>query len=319
MSYMRYLKNLGSVLPIGFAVISAAPADAQGVKFGPDSDVLGLRTTMSRSEVESALKASYPGAQVTVAPVVVSIGAVQKKFDVALIVDLTSQADKQANQKTAAEIQAEMNARKAAGLGDSPLDKPIASPGDVVQDRLKVLLSQSEADPRILGVSRYVEYPADKQPVYATVLDALVAKYGPPTKVTGERVNQMTYTWGGAPRPGAKSLTDCSRRLFFDTVGEDGFYGMPALIDFTGQQFVKTMNVVTSKNPLANYEPCGLFLAVTLQFTKNPDYIGAMAVHLNDLSRIYAQLGAVGNGIAADADAAKKKKLDADAVNKPKL
>lgn len=311
MPHIRYSCVLRSALPASLILASVAAAQAQTAHFGPDSDVLGLRLSMTRAEAERVLAAEFPGAPVKVVPVKLTLDTVSRALDVALIADLSKREE-----------------RAALPQPDiSPLDKPVTSgPTDLIE-RVEVLTDLTGTGP-ILGIYRAASYPAGKQPVVKTLVDALTAKYGPPLKVIAQRgVYEATYVWGDARAAAAKPLQ-------FSCLGEQAInhYPYDSMNEYSAElDLSQVLNSVADgfvseiNNPnFSSLSACGIVLAVHFQYPQtNKDfdtsYIENMQVHYLDYGRTYEQISAFRKSLTDDVEKARQQKLDSDAKVAPKL
>lgn len=321
---MRARRLTAAAVQAGLTLLVGGAAFAANGRFGADSDIIGLTLNMSQDDAKQLVQQSYPGAPVIELPVVLTVDRFQKKALAGFVVDLASKADAAANQNKTDQQQKEFDARKTA-LGDSPLSRAVGSVGDFAQDRLKVLFDPNDGATDIFAVSRYTEYATGKQPVTKTMIDALTEKYGAPSRSSGDNRTLLTYTWAG---PGVlertkASQTHCYEEAGFDFlyegVGDAGFYGIPQLVNATGQNFVGAVNLVHGKNPNRNYSICGTVLQVRLKLTQGGDYVGALSARLIDLNKAYAELGTFGDEFFRQATEAKRNQLDKDSAAKPKL
>ncbi|MEJ0051705.1 MAG: hypothetical protein WDN02_10975 [Methylovirgula sp.] len=304
----------------GLVLTGAAPAFAGDVPFGPDSDILGIRLSMSRDEARKLIAQNYPGAPISDFNGALRSGDFQKVVPIAFIADLTSKAVQSANQQKNAQLQADERARAAVGLG-GPV---IGQPGDFGADRIKVLFDPNDGTTDIIGVSRYTAYPPGHQPVTATLLAALKAKYGEPVRSEGNFPYEMNYTW---MQPDAWKRTknlfpgcfhDGGVQTLWDDAYGAGVYTERGEEEFTNDGFLQGVNFTSSGN-LNYFARCGVVLQVNLRFVKQGDYVGEMRASLLNLSQAHTELKAYGAAFWKAADEARAKQLNTDAANKPKL
>jgi hypothetical protein len=319
MSYRRLCATSVQAL-----LVICGSAHAAG-PISPNSDVLGIRLAMSRDEARKVIEQTHPGAPIFEIPVGLAVGGFEKKATAGFVADLATKADNAANLRKAEQEQANLNARKAAGFGDSPLNRTVGSVGDFAQDRVMVLFDPNDNATDIFGVSRYTEYAAGSQPTTKTFVEALVEKYGTPSRSGGDRHILLTYTWAapGVLERTQRAVTHCYEENGFDFlyegVGDTGYYGMRQLLATIGGAFVGSVNLIHSKNPLRNYSICGTILQVRLKLAKDGDYVGAMSARLLDLSKAYTELGEFADSVWNHAAALRQEQLNSGSAVKPRL
>ncbi|MDR3489802.1 MAG: hypothetical protein P4M05_33550 [Bradyrhizobium sp.] len=309
----------------GLTIFASLPAHAENGRFGASSDIMGLTLTMSQDEATKLIEANHPGAVITPLPYLLTVSGSKKQGMIGFVADLATKDDNAANQRTAEQQQKELDARKAAGFGDSMLNRTVGAVGDVAQDRLKILFNPNDGASDIFGISRYTEYVKGKQPLTQTVIAALTEKYGTPSRTGGDNRTLIIYTWtgvGAAQRPKG-SLAHCFDEAGYDLVyedtGEGGFSGMPWFVHTTGERFVSVVNLIHAKNPFQNFGFCGTVLQFKLKLTQNGDYVGGMGTRLLDLSKAYVELKTFGDDLSSQTSAAKQKQMDQDSGIRPKL
>lgn len=304
MSYRRMLAVAAQTMLVGIV----GPTYAAG-PIGPDSDILGIKLTMSREQAKKTITNGFPGSQAIELPAQMGTAEYKKSTVGGFFADVTTAADQANNQRTIEQANKEFEAKKAAGFGDSPLNRTIGAPGDVGHDRVVVLYDPNDGATGIFAVSRRKEFTKANFVPAKVLLDSFIEKYGPPSRTNG---GSFTWTAPGVLQRTQKSPAKCYNEFgdYFYESGNDRFFS---------EQFVNFLNLIASKNPNVDFSQCGTVLQVN--FTLSNDKLSALGMTetLIDLTRGYAEVKAFSDDFWLHANAAKQEKLMKDSQNKPKL
>jgi len=229
--------------------------------------------------------------------------------------DITSQADQANNQQKADQANKEFAARKAAGFGDSVLDRSVASPGDYGREKIYVLVDPNDNTSDIFGVSRYKEFTKDHSLPISALVATFAEKYGQPT--TSKYGASFTWMAPGVLEKTRNPPVNC-------TLADSSsyLYENPRITQLSiGQAFSSSVNNIKAGDTLPRYNltKCGTVLQLSVELSNDRQYATNMSVVLIDLAKGQAELKQFAADFFAHADAAKQQKLSTDSLNKPKL
>lgn len=305
-------------------VISGGSSFAGG-PVSNESDILGLKLTMSRDQAKKQLSDNFPGGQILDIPVQISSDTFKKSAVAGFLADLTSSADAATNKNRIDQIKSQTEQNRKY-LGESPLNMPVGTAGDFGHDGLMVLANPNDNATDIFGVVRHTEYSKSNMPVANVLLNALKDKYGPPTHSTG---NSFTWTAPGvierAQKTAFKCFQDFNGNYLYETDSNSFFLGdktnsnysvtQNVLLNQEGSQFINFINHL----PGNDRSQCGIIVNVFLNLSNDGAYVTKMTTRLIDLARANAELKAFTDNFWQNANAAKQGNIARDSLNKPKL
>ena len=296
-------------------ILTASQVHAAG-PISPDSDILGIKLTMTRDQARSVISANYPSAQIIDLPVQLGTPEYKKSAVAGFMADITSKADQANNQQKADQANKEFAARQAAGFGDSVLNRSVASPGDYGREKIYVQVDPNDNMSDIFGVSRYKEFTKDHSLPISALVATFAEKYGQPSITQ----NGTSFTWMA---PGVvEKIRNPPVHCVLNSDGDSYLYENPKITAQTiGGAFTNTINNIKAGDtlPYYNISKCGTVLQLSVGPSNDRQYATSMSVVLIDLSKARAELKQFAADFFAHADAAKQQKLSTDSLNKPKL
>jgi hypothetical protein len=112
------------------AQVMVVIASGPGLAGGPisnESDVLGIKLSMNRDQVKKLISDTYPGSPIVELPVELGTPEFKKSTIAGFAVDVTSRDDQAVSRRANEQANKDFEAKKAAGFGDSPLNRTFAS------------------------------------------------------------------------------------------------------------------------------------------------------------------------------------------------
>jgi hypothetical protein len=296
-------------------ILAASQAHAAG-PISPESDILGIKLTMSRDQAREVISSSYPASQIVDLPVQLATPEYKKSTVAGFEADITSKEDQAANQQKNEQAQKEFQARQAAGFGNSPLNMSVASPGDYGHDRIYVQVDPNDNATDIFGVSRYKEFSKEHPLPISALLETFAEKYGQPA--VSKYGASFTWMAHGAFANTRNPPVHCTLEP-----GSDSYlYEDPRITQQSiGQAFVTAVNNINAGKtlPYYNISKCGTVLQLSIGLSNDRQYATSMSVVLIDLAKGHAELKQFAADFFAHANAAKQHKLSTDSQNKPRL
>jgi hypothetical protein len=198
-------------------------------------------------------------------------------------------------------------------------DNPSAHIGDPNHvDRVKVLYNPVPNSTDIFAISRTVIYKPQDQMLHATVINALIEKYGRPFSVNGGAV----YTW--VSNAGGYNARVCSPDIqshypfFYEDIWDDR--PLNSSIGETSQGLTNAFNPPIAQM-IQNRSKCGIVLTVTIHdwVGANHEFVYSMSETLVDTGRGAADVAAFSNMLRSGSDTLHKQQLEQAQKNKPAL
>ena len=289
----------------------AGPNVAPSQAFGPDSDILGLRLSMSSDEIKKYLSNNFTIQKNHEIEEALAVGPYQQTGTFGYYAEITTQQDQQHNKEVLDQANKDYQTRMAAGMGtgNPGLDQTILQTGDLAVERLTIFFLPDQ--PGVIAIMRHKEFRATQRPLKDVTLKALEEKYGPPDfvgTIFGDK-SRSTYSWTTAKK--LKSNEETWNMLGFDLIG---------LEEQTSPNIANLVNIIDG--PKKYYSNCGVVLRVVLTVSGQAgdmDHLTAMDATLVDFSKEKAEVDAFAKDFEAKADAAKQQQLSKDANLKPQL
>ena len=298
--------------------LGQSPGCAQAAGLSADSDILGIKLTMSRDQAKKIVADSFPGARIIELSAQIGTPAYKKSTTLGFIADITSAPNQANNQRQAQQADAEFRAKQNAGWGNSPLNQSVVNPGDYGRDAVAVIYDPSDSGSGIFSISRVKTFAKSEFIPPKALLDTFDRKYGAPS-----RVNDKSITWTApgvlqhAPSSAKWCYLDFGGSFLYEHVDERIFDGRFAntIISQVNEQFVRVLS------NLKNYDRshCGTVLQLMLTLSDDRAYAVGMSETLIDLTRGYAELKAFADDFWAHANAARQDQLQKASQNKPRL
>ncbi len=277
---------------------------------------------MSRDQVKKLIADTYPGSPIVELPVELGTPEFNKSTVAGFAADITGKEDQAANQRTNEQGRKDFEAKKAAGFGDSPLNRTFASAGDFGNERVVVLYNPNDNATDIFAVARHKEFTKNSMPVTQVLVNSLIEKYGQPSG-RPPRSNGLSFTWMA---PGLFESTQKPYRIkCFDDYsgGSSLFYENPEITttNNVGIGFTFAVNKVDAgiRDPFSNTTKCGTVLNISLTVSDDKTHVTRMEAGLVDLARGHTELKEFATDFFRHVDAAKQAKISKDSQNKPKL
>ena len=297
-------------------ILAASQAHAAG-PISPDSDILGIKLTMTRDQARALIASSYPASKIIDLPVQLGTPEYKKSATAGFTADITSAEDQANNQQKNQQAQKEFQARQAAGFGNSPLNMSVASPGDYGREQIYVQVDPNDNSTDIFGVSRYKEFSKAHAIPANVLLQSYVEKYGQPSiSQYGE-----SFTWMA---PGVvEKIKNPPVKCTLGSETDSYFYenAKNASPNIISSSFVAAVNNIRAGDtlPYYNFTKCGTVLQLNLALSNDKQYAQSMSATLIDLAKARAEIKQFAADFVAHAGAAKQQKLSTDSLNKPKL
>jgi hypothetical protein len=308
----RHLVAVSAIQAI--SVLTGGPSLAGG-PVSNESDILGIKLTMSRDQARKFVSENFPGSAIIDLPIELGTPDFKKSTVAGFLVDITSKDDQAANQRTNEQATKAIEVNKAVGLGGSAI---VSSAGDHGQEKLLILVNPNESGTDIFAVSRYKEFTKANFPVAKVLLDSLIDKYGQPSLVKFG----SSYTWM-APGVLERTQKPVVVHCFSESNIGSFLYENPKLValNTVGIGFSSAVNNIDAgdKVPYDNISKCGTVLQVNLDLTDDRTYVKGMMTRLIDLTRGHAELKQFTSDFWRGANDAKQAKVSRDSQNKPKL
>lgn len=318
---MSYGRMLALSVPTALAVIAGASYAAGPIP--SESDILGIKLTMTRDQAKKTILDGFPGAHLVELPVEIGTPDYKKSFIAGFAADITTAQDQANNQRQNQQAKSEFEAKKAAGFGSSPLNQTVARPGDYGHDRVIVLYDPADSANGIFAVSRDKEFARSEFIPPKALLDTFIQKYGEPSRAKG---SSITWTAPGVLQRTQRFVAKCYLESYeyhnylYERIDDNFFsdrFSFLARNNFDAQ-FVNVLNnIITSR--LSDRSQCGTVMQLFLTMSNDGAYATGMTETLIDLTRGYAELRAFAADFRAHADAAEQEKLLRASQNKPKL
>lgn len=315
---MSYGRMLALSVPTALAMIAGASYAAGQIP--SESDILGIKLTMTRDQAKKIILDSFPSARIVELPVQIGTPDYKKSLIAGFAADITTAQDQASNQRQAQQANSEFQARKAAGFGNSPLNQTIARPGDYGHDRAVVLYDPADGANGIFAISRVKQFAKSEFIPPKALLDTFIQKYGEPSRVNG---NSITWTAPGILQRTQKSFAKCYldySEYLYEQVDQDIFNDRVSFLirNNLNAQFVNVLNNIIT-NRFSDRSQCGTVMQLFLTTSNDRAYATGINETLIDLTRGYAELRAFADDFRAHADAAKQDQMLKASRNKPKL
>lgn len=309
-------RRLFRTLSIPAALAFATTAQAAG-PISPDSDVLGIKLTMTRDQAQAAVTSAFPGAKIVDLPVTVQTPEYKQSTSAGFFADVTSKDDQANNQQQNAKANQEFEAKRAAGMGNSFLNRTVAQPGDFGREIVFVQTNPNEGQSDIFGVSHYREYPRSAAVVTNVLLKAFIDKYGAPT--ISNKTNLAWLQPGILREANRIPRVQCDLQFFGDHI----FYEDPAQVSpqYIGASFVASLNSLpfADQSPTLNKARCGTVLELVLGLSNDGQYVYKMSTVFMDVPKARAELKQFQAAFQQHIQAVKQQQLDKASQNKPRL
>jgi hypothetical protein len=302
-------------------ILTWGPSIAGG-PISNESDVLGIKLSMSRDQVKKLISDNYPGAPIVELPVELGTPEFKKSTVAGFVADITSKQDQAVNQRTNDQGRKDFEVGKALGFGDSPLNRAVASAGDLGHERVVVLYNPNDNATDIFAVARHKEFTKESMPLTQVLVESLIEKYGQPSgRPLGSNI--PSFTWMA---PGVFESTQKPYRIkCFDgySGGSSLFYENPEITttNNVGIGFSFAVNKVDAgaRDPFSNIAKCGTVLNISLTVSDDKTHVTQMETGFVDLTRGHTELKEFATDFFRHVDAAKQAKISRDSQNKPKL
>ena len=294
----------------GLALAMSFSGAARAEHLNPESDVVGIRTTMSIDEIKKSIQDQFGVTDLRVKAVKFGTSAYSRDIVLGFSSDIVSQSGKDANQARVDELAKATEAEHAAGC-TSPLCRSVAS--GLVKDSLDVYVDPTPGSSGVLALVRHTEYPKDSDILLTVFLQALVDKFGEPSFAdpngfyywADNGVNASSADWSGCTRIG------------------DGVGNFPLQFSSLINGFGKNVMNGFGKNAI-KLPACGMYAKVGLMRIVKPgdtkaNYVTGFTMTLVNVRKSYDALGRFASEFSNAADKAAADKLSKDAQNKPKL
>jgi hypothetical protein len=293
------------------------PAAAEGT-FDQSSDIIGLTLHTPKDEIKKHIEDSFvtSGVHDVFAEIHTDLYAV--KDNIGYVAEITSKEEAEANRLKLEELKKEYEAKKDAGLGDSPI---VLGDGDVSREQIRISFVPGQNADGVTAIGRRREYPQNDRPVKQVMLNSLKAKYGPPTVTDANGV--MYWLTNNAVVKNRRLFGLCSLKMdsYSARIGPgDNFVKYSENSDQASANFLNLVNNVNN-DPLHTEEvgACGTILAITITPTFDQQYVSELQETLVDFSAAYAGMKIYAKGFWDKANGANQEKLSKDAQKKPAL
>lgn len=295
--FQRLLALITCILAAMFTY-GLASADGQ---FGPESDILGFKLSMSQKQAKDYFTTHYKGSSFTMLPVEL----IDENYQAKSVAGFAFK-DKKTNDRIAV------------------MFNPNKGTDDVFAiSRHTRFISQITLDqnnnPHVKGTLVLKQ----------VVLDSLIKKYGEPTRVIRDPNNTRfeKYVWS------IDQYDAISNNVCETDSGKSGYFSEPFtddsdfkdIVQNVSQNFVNTINGYPA-NSIKLYEKCGVILSVVFWLrdisttpSSHPPYIETLSEDLIDLTKGAHEFGKFGNDFYNGSHAAKEGKLRQNSTNRPNL
>jgi hypothetical protein len=303
--------------PLQAILILAASQAHAGGPISPDSDILGIKLTMSRDQARALIASTYPASKIVDLPAQLMTPEYGASTTAGFMADITSSEDQANNKQKNEQAQKEFQAKQAAGFGNSPLNMTVSAPGDYGRETLFVQVDPNDNTTDIFGISRYKLFTKSNMVPVNALLASFAEKYGQPS--TSKFGTSFTWLASGVLANIQRPPVHC----MLGSVGENYLYenAKNIRLDSIGNSFVAAINSINAGDtlPYYNITKCGTVLQLNVERSNDLQYATSMSVALIDLAKARAELKQFAASFFAHANAAKQAKLSKDSLNKPKL
>lgn len=293
---------LGLMTGMALAMLTTAPANADG-RLSADSDVAGIRTTMTADQAKHAIQQQFGTA--SFAPLVVKFGTPEYSRDATLgfAAGIVSAKDKEANDRKMEELK-----KRAAGC-NSFLCRPVVS--GLVKDTLNVYVDPRVGGSSIMALARRTTYPPTTDILLSVFMQSLTEKFGKPSfspfstsYVWEEGVNSRNYA----------ALNECA--------------GFASHLNELERNFPRAMNDLGGgTNPgraTAKLPPCSMYLKVEVSPIRRSgpsgtDYVQSFRMDMVNVRNSFDALHAYASDFWTAAAKAKEETFKKQSQNKPHL
>jgi len=303
-----YATSLQAIL-----ILAASHAYAGG-PISPDSDIVGIKLSMTRDQAKQLIQQQFGTTDFPAKTMKFGMPEYNRDIVLGFTGEITSATDKQANQTR---MDAQRKAAVAMGC-NSPLCMPVAD--GLIKDTISVYVDPTAGSSGILALVRKTEYPQNSDMLESVFLQSLADKFGKPFF----NDNYHGYYWAdGIPYSDRinylnnADFVECSR--FADNVAD-----LPA-------QFTSIMNAFAS-NSMNGYgklrtklPKCSMYLKVSLSSGPKPGgdyntrYVRGFTMALVNVRSAYGALSAYANDFWSAATKTQQDKSSTQSQNKPKL
>ncbi|HEY1723305.1 MAG TPA: hypothetical protein VGG27_18830 [Magnetospirillaceae bacterium] len=317
----RMCMILGAVF-LGVTTIEAlAPraAFAEG-KVGSDSDILGLRLSMSPDEIRQYFTDKLGVAKVFEMKGGIATDTYKAPVETfALIAQTVSSEAHDANQKAADAVNASSAAHKEMG-DNSPIVSKI---GDFGFNKIKVAFFPKEAG--VTAILRQQVYTEKERPTMQTTIASLKEKYGMPETSTPKQLPgfPVQFIWtshAGLSKKGHlwDFCLNTTNAYFGGIDTMDNYANFDDRGNASGivQNFVNTADHDTK---LFHLTECGVVLIITLRPNNAGEYLVQLDETLIDISKGQMAINAYAADFWANAKKAKNGQMSKDVQRKPNL
>jgi len=282
-------------------VCGSAFADGQ---FGPESDILGFKLSMSQKQAKDYYIANYKGNSFATIP----INLTTEFYKTDTVAGFMFDINKSKNNKN-------------------------------VIDRVQITYNPNSGSKDIFAVYRYTKFissytafPHGNSPevkgtlvLKKVVLDSLIKKYGEPALILpGSVLTDTAYIWA----VDKNTVNKVNRNNTYVCINHNYFYETPYdyvpiknAANSAASNFINTINLMRNQ-----YEQCGMILRVDLHSTnaaqsssQDYPYMESMSENLIDLTKGTLEITNFANSFSTAANAAKEERLQQDSKNKPSL
>lgn len=245
------------------AIMVGEPAYANG-QFGPESDILGFKLSMSQNQAKNYAKTNFKGRPFAILPVNIATNDYKKDSVAGFLLEV-----------------------KSCHSSDPVL----------IQDgveRVQILFNPNNNSSDIFAIFRYINFGVNSRITIATLIDSLVEKYGQPTSVTNSGKQYSWYTW-------AENLAQYNKNACTPNMGPFYPYFYEQLnanstvsnsVDITRREFVNYVNGTPNPNKTALRGKCGEMLIINIRAGLGADSVYAyeMRESLIDFSKGVSEL-----------------------------
>jgi len=272
-------------------MIATVPAYAG--QFGPESDVVGLKLSMTQAQAKEFVTKSYPAAPLVMLPATIVSADFKLDTVTGFVFDMNS----------------------------SQTNDPVLAQQGV--DRAKILFNPAKGSSDIIAIVRTVNFGSNGAMTMAALRASLVEKYGRPvnSKEWGMTKSDVDYVWASGPNPYNAKACDPDTHVYRPYFYED-VWANRALGESISETSRGLANYISIRSPKAAARAtCGTVLVISIRASGGvrAEYAYEMRETLIDLTRGTAELNAFRDDFLNKVNQLKSDKFSKDSQNKPKL
>lgn len=287
-------------------VLLPSPLFAQD-KFGSNSDIVGLKLSMSRDEAIKFLKTNFNVVDSKELKQQIQTND-YKTPEILLGYELTIITKGEQDQNKAQTKNEKENEKVAAAIGV----RPGLRQNEFASDKIKIALDPTDEN-RILAITRTRNFNPDDMPLANVFYNTFIEKYGKPKKDSDR----------GVPLNGGVENGVWSDKVWPTTDQNLDFrcYWALGLVEDMHLQITSLMKEIsTNSSNLKDVDRCGTAMDLRdISYAKNGEYVGRFKQRIANISQTIISIKQFQADLIAKSETAKRNRVNSDSQKKPQL